>query len=393
MNEVIEELYKIDNQCIELYLYPEEEQVQHMQNFINIIREKGYYGDELKIEDVANNDYILIGFIKMKRRLSIPMMKESDDFLHILSNSDRTTISLCVSFSHPHLWYTVEFSEIKNLSNIIVDLVDKYNPDEYFDEYDKKISGFIGSERILEMTTVDLIENLVLGEWNELFAWGPIWKDHPFRETFKNTMLSEFQFHKVNIYSMQQIDQNFKVSIKTQLSKSLLTFEIIDELFYVTISYQPTLNLNIQKINMISNKNYPTDLPIDVIQCILDYPFITFNNILCSKPLTAENFIIANILTQYTAYNTNNNEIIYTIMNQLKDIATNDTNEQICDAANGMYNLYAMDIISKKIMLTDNCTELYQYRDIQTKCIEMLLSEFNIEDLEINKIITNVFDK
>ena len=388
MNKVIEELYKIDNPCIELYLYPEEEQVEHMQNFINIIREKGYYNSELKIGD-NYDDSILIGFIKMKRRMSIPMMKETDEFIHILSNSDETIISLCVSFSHPHLWYTIELSEIENLSSIILNLADNYNPDDYPDEYDKMISGFIGSEKMLEMTTVDLIENLVLGEWNELFAWGPLWKDHPFRETFKNTMLSEFQFHKVNIYSMQQTNQNFKVSIKTQLSKSLLTFEVVDGLFYVNISYQPIPNLNIQKINMITNKHYPTDLPIDAIQCMLDYPFITYENILRVRPLIAENFIIANALVQYTIHNNNNNETTHTIMNQLKDIINDNANDQICGVANDMYNSYAMSIITEKIMSTDNCIE----DDIQAKCIEMLLSEFNVEDLEINKIIKNVFDK
>jgi hypothetical protein len=319
INNIIEILKQKTTQYeLELFIYPqyekENDSVQEnkmvepnicdknmlhykgINEILNLIKEKNLYDELIEIPDKYQY-YEPVACILLKKNIVLPMVKESDEILHIIIDTDKECIYVCVSFSHPYLWYSVEESQQKEFDKIVTKIITIYNPGDYPDVYKNKIIGFMGSEKMLLMTKYDLIESIVIGEWNELFMWGPLWEDHPFRETFKNSLLSEFQYSKVNLFAMQQHNEEFTINIKTQISKSQITFISTDGLFYVQIKYDPVLLKNeLDKINIITKRQYPTDLPIDVVQCLIDYPFVTHNGILKLRPLTSENFIIANIL-------------------------------------------------------------------------------------------------
>jgi hypothetical protein len=224
------------------------DEIYDMNQILTMIKEKTFYRDNDFIDNYKN--CIPIALIKLKKNIKIPMMKENNDIIHIIYDESNNLIHICVSFSHPYLWYSydVESNEIITILNKIISM---YNPIEYPPIYEKESNGFIGSYKMLDMTENDLMENLVIGEWNELFTWGALWDEHPFRETLLNELLSEFQYSKINIYSMQQINDYITINVKTQLSKSLIKFVMYDGLFFVYIKYNPLINSNIDKLNKL----------------------------------------------------------------------------------------------------------------------------------------------
>jgi hypothetical protein len=357
-----------------------------MNQIITLIKEKTYYRNNIDLidEHKLNNP---IALIKLKKNIKIPMVKEQNDIIHIIHNNELNIIYICISFSHPLLWYSFNETESENIIQILNKIITVYNPIEYHETYEKQISGFIGNEKMIGLSENDLMENLVIGEWNELFTWGPLWNDHPFRETLLNELLSEFQYSKINIYAMQQLNDFITINVKTQLSKSLVKFVIYDGLFCVYINYNPILNLNINKLNKLNNTYYPNDLPIDVIQLLFDFQFMTHNTILQLRPLTSINFIIANLLAKNDINKVND------IMIELKQIindSVDENDEVVNEMANDMYKTYATNIVLNKILTDEN---LGKDKDIiKQLCIDELLSEYSIVNNDINDMIDNAFN-
>ena len=362
------------------------DEIYDMNQIITIIKEKTYYRTNIELIDEykLNNP---IALIKLKKNIKIPMVKEQNDIIHIIHNNESNIIYICVSFSHPFLWYSFNEIDSDDIIQLLNKIINMYNPIEYPKSYEKHISGFIGNEKMIGMTENDLMENLVIGEWNELFTWGPLWDDHPFRETLLNELLSEFQYSKINIYAMQQLNDFITINVKTQLSKSLVKFVIYDGLFCVYINYNPIINLNINKLNKLNNTHYPTDLPIDIIQLLFDFQFMTHNTILQLRPLTSINFIIANILAK------NDTNKVNDIMVELKQIineSVDENNEVINEMANDMYKTYATNIVLNKILTDDN---LDKNKDIiKQLCADELLSHYSIVNNDINDMIDNAFN-
>jgi hypothetical protein len=361
-------------------------EIYDMNQIITLIKEKTYYRNNIELIDEykLNNP---IALIKLKKNIKIPMVKEQNDIIHIIHNNELNIIYICVSFSHPYLWYSFNEIDSDDIIQLLNKIINMYNPIEYPELYEKQISGFIGNEKMIGMTENDLMENLVIGEWNELFTWGPLWDDHPFRETLLNELLSEFQYSKINIYAMQQVNDFITINVKTQLSKSLVKFVIYDGLFCVYINYNPIENLNINKLNKLNNTHYPIDLPIDIIQLLFDFQFMTHNTILQLRPLTSVNFIIANLLAKNDINKVND------IMIELKQIineSVDENNEIINEMANDMYKTYATNIVLNKILNDENLGK--EKNVIKQLCADELLSQYSIVNNDINDMIDNAFN-
>ena len=378
----LDDLDDINNESLTVLL----DEIYDMDQIITLIKEKTYYRNNIElIDEYKCNSPIAL--IKLKKNIKVPMVKESNDIIHIIHNKDLNVIYLCVSFSHPYLWYSFNELEYDNIIETLNKIIKIYNPVDYVETYDKHISGFIGNEKILEMTENDLIENLVVGEWNELFMWGPLWEDHPFRETIKNEILSEFQYSKINIYAMQQLNDFITINVKTQLSKSLIKFVIYDGLFCAYISYNPIINHNIDKLNKLNNTHYSNDLPIDIIQTLFDFQFMTHNTILQLKPLTSVNFIIANLLAKNDINKVND------IMTELKRIindSVDENDELINEMASDMYKTYATNIVLNNILIDENLGK--DKNIIKKMCADELLNQFSVVNNEINDMIDNTFN-
>jgi len=359
-------------------------QSDNINTILDIIKEKGNYYDYLVIPETYNN-CTPIGCIKLKKYIKIPMIKEIEDNIHIILSEDKSILYICVSFSHPYLWYEVEQNQYDNLHNIIHKIIKLYNPPEYIDNYNKKETVFLGSQKMLNMTKNDLVESIIMGEWNELFTWGSMYDDHPFRETFKNIILSEFQYSKINTYAMQQNDTNYVINVKTQLSKSNLKFIIDDGLFYVTIQYNPLLNQSIQKLNDVTSRQYILDLPIDVIQCLIDYPFATHDGILKLRPLKVENFVVADVLTMY-----DDNKIKNVIDELQKIISEFKNDDNIYTLAYDLYETYAIKLVFNQILIQENIN--LSKDEIKKKCCHILAKEYSIVSDDLNELIDKLND-
>jgi len=361
------------------------DKIYDMDQIITLIKEKTYYRNNINLIDEykLNNP---IALIKLKKNIKIPMVKEQNDIVHIIHDNKLHIIYICVSFSHPYLWYSFNEFEYDAIIQLLNKIINVYNPIEYPESYEKQISGFIGNEKIIGMTENDLMENLVIGEWNELFTWGPLWNDHPFRETLMNELLSEFQYSKINIYAMQQLNDIIVINVKTQLSKSSVKFVINDGLYFVYINYNPIINLNINKLNKLNNTHYSDDLPIDIIQLLFDFQFMTHNTILQLRPIASINFIIANLLAKNDMTKVND---IMIELKQIIDESVDENNEIINEMATDMYKTYATNIVLNKILNDEN---LYKGKDIIKKlCTDELLSQYSMINDDINEMIDNAF--
>jgi hypothetical protein len=363
------------------------------EQIINSINDKGYYDEYLKVSYDDYKELEPIGYIKLEKKIPLPMVNEPNEYIYLLIN--KTKIFICVSFSHPTLWYEIDDNYIcEEVNTFINKIVRLYNPIEYKTDFTNNVTAFVGTETMLNMNYRDFIENIIMCEWSELFLWGPMWKDHPFRETILNSKLSEFQYSKINVYSTQQpYPDKFIINVRSQISKSIITYELYDGLFLVYVQYDGLKNETINELNKLTNKKYPLDLPIDVIQNIIEFPYATHSSILTLEPLTINNFIVANILANSDKIK--NKEILIELENI---IDKNNHENNIMDVAKQTYELIYINVALDDFISSSECNNLTDVKKINTLFVKKIKHNKKINLTKellknINGIISNIFEQ
>lgn len=350
------------------------------------INVKTSYEEEIS-SDTYNYQSKLFLFCEITygNNLVMPMMDNSDAYttFNLLYCEETGTIFICVEYSHPNFWYIIKTKNNthKQIIKEIINIIKFYNPIEYNNDDTelKLIKAFIGTESMINMNINDFMENMLLSEWLELFTWTTNNIDHPFRETLLNEKLSAYQYNKMNITVNQQHDEHTKiVNVCTRYSKTLLSFEILQNgLFIVSIYYRPKkIDRKINGKNKIG-QNYDTDLPIDVLQSIIGFPFIKYDEMLQLEPLDIYNFTIANML----AHNDPNKQKV--LCKQMKNILnTNNLSENVLQTIKRLMETYKINISINEFYgeINDN--------KINKNTLKLILKT-NLEDLDekyFNKI-------
>jgi len=355
--------------------------------------EQNIYGNE------SLNSFDTLCEISSKSNLIIPMMDSSDATVsyYLLYRLIDESVLICTEFSHPNFWNYIS-TKNKNVDDITHDILNVtkyYNPTEYSNEDNKLkiVRAFIGTEQMINMNVNDFMENMMLSEWLELFTWTTNDIDHPFRETLLNEKLSAYQYNKMNISVNQQHAENIKiVNTRTRYSKTLMSFEILrDGLFIVTIYYVPIKCKRLKTSNNCDvGKKYNDDLPIDVIQSIIDMPFIKYDEILQLEPLTIHNCAIANMLSR------NDIDKQKIICEQICDIIKkyDETNWSVEDdimcSIKQLIYMYKINIIISKFYdaINENSINKYALKAIIKTNLEDLNEKyFNVNEIKQNALL------
>jgi hypothetical protein len=120
----------------------------------------------------------------------------------------------------------------------------------------------------------------------------------------------------------------------------------------------------VEKINVKMERQYPVDLPLDVVMSIINFPFITHLGILKIKPIADNNFLIGSLIID-------NEQMYQEFYEEMKNILDNKDNDY--------------DVESKKMV--GNYLEIINHSMISDK----MLMNFN-ED-EFSKLFIDVPDE
>jgi hypothetical protein len=114
----------------------------------------------------------------------------------------------------------------------------------------------------------------------EPFMWGSKYGHYPFN---RNLVTSATNKEKILYISqaMEQKTNKTRLSCRTVWSKSLLKITHKNDYINIEISYNTYPNNKIVKdINQKYDKNFPTDMPTDLVITLLQYPFISYRHII-----------------------------------------------------------------------------------------------------------------
>jgi hypothetical protein len=317
--------------------------------FVNYLV-KNYDNLNGKINKDDYDDTKIIGIIKID--------DISKNYIYIIQNKkvDNESIFLSIDKTIPLFWYA--FTSINDLIESIDSIYNKFNNREYQNDFDKKIRAFMGTEIMLDLCIDDIENHIIYNKYSEGLIWGSNWLDHPFRDIYKNQFdeIDRYQNVMMTAQAMKQLDQNtHHVNVRTKFSKSIITIENHDGAFIVNIEYNPMTHINSK--NMINNVNeqicrqYPNDVPIDVILTILNFPFVTHTGLLELRPLSEYNFMISALITNTpTMYNE--------LLKKMEDIIENDTDENVVELTTSYITNFRNNKILDEIMHDSEINEI-----------------------------------
>lgn len=345
-------------------------------------------------------DYLMIGKYEINSNLKV----DSDifNYMYLICDPEYKTISFSIETNYPLFWYTYETR--KELNEAFDMLYEAYNPKEYNLNFEKNCRGFIGTDDALE-GDIDYITNqFIINPDSECLFWGSKWRDYPFRSLF-NGKVSHKQILMMSSQAMKQSDgAPFKLNVRSKFSKSIITIEDYKGIYIANVKYNPIEYKGIKKI-VTNNKDrdYPIDLPIDVITSMMLYPFLSHKSILKLDKLTNYNFYIATLI----ANTKNMNKELVQITNEIiKENKENDSIKKICEnfLKTHKFNMEVDELftdksvttyIEKKIANIQNDVQTFDqvkddiYKEIENR-IENLKQGDNESKEQMTKIINNI---
>jgi hypothetical protein len=179
----------------------------------------------------------------------------------------------------PHLWY--KFDNVDTFLENLKILTLYYNQTEYSNTFEKRIRAFLGTPKILSQTFQDIENHLIMDTSTEGLAFGSKWIDYPYRDELMNDTIDQQQFVIMQQSAMEDSDEYVPCfRIRSQYSKSIISVENYGGIFIFDIKYNPIKTEQNEILNQSLNRNFPNDMPVDVINSIMDYPFITAETLL-----------------------------------------------------------------------------------------------------------------
>ena len=358
------------------------ESIKSLNNPLIQIVEDGSILMEDILKEINLNDFNLEGDLNIYEHLKViaicetsPLLKdkyfESDIiYLYILiDNNNLSNIYIGIDYLHPLLWINIKINSNDDFKNKLEKIINIYCTDIFYDhedceiKFEKKVRGFIGTEKMLNMQIKDF-ENFIVGNrFCEYFIWGSYWSDFPYRQQILNDKLQNFELERMMAHSLKQRNNVISLSTRTKASKSIVTFEHVKGAIIIEIKYNKYNNDSINIYNELTENYLPDDLPLDVIGAINQFAFINYKNLLNVRPFTIHNVNLSLELI-------NKNEELEYIIVELKNIENN--NELSKEIINYSKETRIILEINKKINEIEN---------IKDKILEFIkLDEFTIQE-------------
>jgi hypothetical protein len=251
-------------------------------------------------EDPFNFSSYKDHYVIAKASINQKLKLLSDDgsmnqFMYLITNDDYSLLYISINVLHPMFWYIYETRN--DFFSMYDKLYQAYNKTEYSFEFNRNTRGFGGTENMLGSPVESLENFFTLNRYTEILLWGSKWKDNPYRDLYLVEEMSSAQHLIYATQAMKQINnQTYHINVRTEYSKSIITIEKHDDGFIINVHYNSVFSPQIKKINDVLNKEYPLDVPIDVIISIINMPYISHLGLLKLNPLTSYNFSMAALI-------------------------------------------------------------------------------------------------
>lgn len=336
-----------------------------MKDYLNYVKSLDIYEEyNDKLFNLTEyDDYKIIGLCQIG----------NSEYMYLITNKLYKVLYLSIEKTHPIFWY--KFKTKKLFIENFDSLYETYNSFNFPFSFKKQVKGFMGNESILNVSIHDIENHLLLNKNTDKLIWGSKWSDHPFRYKYNNaTHMDSIIFTGQAMRQMN--DDIYSVSVRTIFSKSIITFYDYDGTFVVEIDYDP-LNKEISgiiEINNLFKRNYETDIPVDVIATLINFPFLDFTEILKIKPL---NEYYVYILTLLTIGNVDHMNIALNELNKM--IENNEITEDIIDDVDDLIDHIKNNSLTMTIIKEINIDE------IDDTLFDKLVSKYGLGENTIAK--------
>jgi hypothetical protein len=324
----------------------------NMEEFINDIKLSDIYTSFNEKININIDNYItheILGICPLNT------YNETSELIYIITDKDHKLIYISIGKCHPIFWYIYNTkSFIENFDKIY----ECFNPIELKVKYDNNLKGFIGNQDILELGIHDIENHFLINKYSDKLIWGSKWYDHPFRSEYEKSHVNSIESIIFTGQAMRQQDGEYTVSIRTNYSKSLITIYYYDDAYILEINYNKIETNQINNINNIFGRKYDPNIPIDVILSIINFPFVTHDDILDMMPLSLFHFYVVTLLCD----NGNIKLLMPKLKNIIEDTENNYGNE-VKEYINDYIKKYENDLLISKIMYE---IDIYNLIDIDT---------------------------
>lgn len=245
---------------------------------------KEHYIECLKQDKVANIEKV--DFINECTFLAIIQLSETQNLwnIYVVVDTDCKNVYLTLDISPPMFWqkYSNRKSFFDNLDVTVSAYRSDYTP---IKQFKKEYKAYLGSDF---KSVHDFENHFILCNFTEYLIWGSKWTDHPFRN--KKHITNEETLLFTNLAMIQKDRFTKTVSVRTNFSKSVITVECYNNMFFLNVKYNPVNN-----VNCINLKDYPLDLPLDVVLAIVKFPLITDNEFTVNKDSYTIDYLLYSI--------------------------------------------------------------------------------------------------
>lgn len=193
----------------------------------------------------------------------------------------------------PDIWYKLDIN-MEYIEEKIISIIKLYYCDTLYkhDEFEYNDRGILYGTIIDEMNDLTKIEkHICMNDFSEYFIWGSYWDEFPFRMEVSNKSYNCYELNKMLTFSMKQKEEISSISVRTKSSKSIVTFEKINDVIILDIKYNGFKNENITKYNLKMNNNIPDNIPLDLFGLINQFYFINSKKLLVNP--TIENLSLS----------------------------------------------------------------------------------------------------
>ncbi|QKF93698.1 hypothetical protein QKU48_gp0240 [Fadolivirus algeromassiliense] len=329
------------------------------------------FNDKLNIDFDTYTNFRIMGVCNLYNQLKLTITDISE-YIYIITDQIYKTLYISIGRCHPIFWYkcTNKKSYIDTFDNIF----ESYNVNDYTLDHKMNIKGFIGNEDILSLNIHDLENHLILNKYSDKLIWGSFWLDHPFREEYLTKSVSYTDSIIYTGQSMRQEENKYTVSVRTLYSKSLITIHCYNDAYVVELRYNPINTHHIVTINEIFGRSYNIDMPIDVVITLINFPFVTYNDILNMIPFNQFHMYIITLLTDMNKSNDTTIQKLDEIINNL------DKDDELVIEVKHYINQLENYKLLKQIIDENNFNDVIENID-------------NLNDTTISKIINDLMNK
>lgn len=242
------------------------------------------YLDYIKETNILNSDIDLDNY----KDFVIFGVYNTDNY--IITSKGYDTLYISIGQCSPLFWY--KFTDLDGFIETFATIYEIYNPVKYPNHYTNNLKGFMGNENMLELNIHDIETHFTLQKYTDKLIWGSMWNLHPFRQEYLEGHLSYMDSIIYTGQAMRQKESQYTMSVLTAYSKSMITIHDYKEAFIVEVKYNPINTPQTEQVNNLLGRGYKSDMPIDIILALINFPFLTWNDIIIMKPFTLFHFYV-----------------------------------------------------------------------------------------------------